>query len=149
MAPRWNERMRGCFAGLGLNHGAAHMARAVLEGCSFALRDIVDRLASLGLGDNEIRVVGGGARSELWLQIKADVTGRPVRRVQGEHATGAGAAMIAGVAAGFFANLHDAAARAVRLAVEETVPRPVNADLYEDAYGSYRRLFDGIEAVLA
>jgi xylulokinase len=148
MAPRWNERMRGCFAGLGMHHGAMHMARAVLEGCSYALRDIVDRFASLGLGGHEIRVVGGGARSPLWLQIKADVTGRPVRRVEGDYATSNGAAMIAGVAAGFFRDLHDAAARAVRIAVEPIVPRPANADMYEEAYGAYRRLFDGMEAVL-
>jgi xylulokinase len=148
MAPRWNERMRGCFAGLGLHHGATHMARAVLEGCSYALRDIVDRFASLGLGGEELRVVGGGARSPLWLQIKADVTGRPVRRVEGDYATSAGAAMLAGVAAGNFCDLHDAAARAVRLAVEPIVPQPVNAETYEEAYGAYRRLFDGMEAVL-
>ena len=77
MAPRWNDRMRGAFAGLAMNHGGEHLARAVLEGCTFALRDIVDRFGALGLGGDEIRVVGGGARSPLWLQIKADVTGLP------------------------------------------------------------------------
>src|SRR5206468_8001702 len=86
-APRWNARMRGCFAGLGLHHGRAHLARAILEGCAFALRDIVDRFQAMGLGGEELRVVGGGARSTLWLQIKADVTGHPVRAVRGDHAT--------------------------------------------------------------
>jgi xylulokinase len=140
--------MRGCFAGLGLHHGRTHLARAVLEGCSFALRDIVDRFAELDLGGEELRVVGGGARSPLWLQIKADVTGRPIRVVRNACATCAGAAMLAGVAGGLFADLREAAARIVKLADEPLLPRASTAALYDEAYGAYRRLFDGIEAAL-
>jgi xylulokinase len=145
-APRWNARMRGCFAGLGLHHGRAHLARAILEGCSYALRDIVDRFAAMGLVGDELRVVGGGARSPLWLQIKADVTGRPVRAVRGAHATSAGAAMVAGVAAGWFADLSDAATRTVQLADEPIRPRQAVAELYDQGYRAYRRLFDAVEA---
>lgn len=147
-APRWNDRMRGCFAGLGLHHELAHMSRAILEGCSFALRDIVDRFEAMGLGGEEIRVVGGGARSPLWLQIKADVIGRPVRVVRGET-TGAGAAMLAGVAAGFFADLPEAAARMVRIDEEPVLPRQQTREAYDAAYDAYRRLFDGVEHALA
>jgi xylulokinase len=147
-SPRWNDRMRGCFAGIGLHHELAHMSRAILEGCSFALRDIVDRFAEMGLGDEEIRVVGGGARSALWLQIKADVTDRPVRVVSGET-TSAGAAMLAGVASGFFADLPEAAARMVRIADQPVLPRPETRECYEDAYRAYRRLYDGVEHALA
>jgi xylulokinase len=148
-APRWNGRMRGSFAGLGLHHDRTHLSRAILEGCAYALRDIVDRFQAMGLGGEELRVVGGGARSPLWLQIKADVTGHPVRAVQGDHATSAGAAMLAGVAAGFFADLDEAAARTVRLADEPVCPRPETAQLYEQAYRAYRRLFDGVERALS
>jgi xylulokinase len=148
-APRWNDRMLGCFAGLALNHTPAHMARAVLEGCAYALRDIIDRFDALGIGGNEIRVVGGGARSRLWLQIKADVTGRAVRPVRGEHATCMGAAMLAAVAAGHFSDLEEAAAQSVRLAEESIVPRPQTAETYADAYRAYRRLFDGVEGALS
>jgi xylulokinase len=148
-APRWNDRMRGCFAGLALSHTPAHLARAVLEGCAYALRDIVDRFAALGLGGDEIRVVGGGARSSLWLQIKADVTGRPVRQVRGDHATSAGAAMLAAVAAGHFSDLEQAAAQSVKLAPEPIRPREQTAGTYAEAYAAYRRLFDGVEGSLA
>jgi xylulokinase len=141
--------MRGSFAGLGLHHDRTHLARAVLEGCAFALRDIVDRLDALGLGGEELRVVGGGARSPLWLQIKADVTTRPVRAVRGDHATSAGAAMLAGVAAGWFADLDEAADRLVRLADEPVRPRATTAEIYEEAYRAYRRLFDGVEQALS
>jgi xylulokinase len=146
--PRWDDRMRGCFAGLGLHHERPHLARAVLEGCSFALRDIVDRFEAMGLGREELRVVGGGARSALWLQIKADVTGRPVRAVKGDCATSAGAAMLAGVAAGFFTDLQEAAARMVKLADEPVMPQASSTQAYDVAYAAYRRLFDGIEGAL-
>ena len=148
-APRWNGRMRGSFAGLGLHHDRTHLARAVLEGCAFALRDIVDRFDAMGLGGEELRVVGGGARSPLWLQIKADVTGHPVRAVRGDHATSAGAAMLAGVAAGWFADLDEAAERIVHLADEPVRPRDETAMIYEEAYRAYRRLFDGVEQALS
>jgi xylulokinase len=147
-APRWNDRMRGAFAGLAMGNDPAQLARAVLEGCTYALRDIVDRFASLGLGGDELRVVGGGARSSLWLQIKADVTGRPVRALVGNFATGAGAAMVGAVACGWFADLDEAAARCVRVAPEPVLPRTELAGLYEDSYAAYRRLFDAVEGAL-
>jgi xylulokinase len=148
-APRWNDRMRGTFAGLSLHHDRAHLARAILEGCAYALRDIVDRFAALGLGGEDLRVVGRGARSPLWLQIKADVTGRPVWAVRGDHATATGAAMLAAVAAGHFADVGEAVAQMVRLADGPIVPRAATAELYADAHRSYRRLFDGIEQALS
>jgi xylulokinase len=148
-APRWNDRMRGAFAGLGLHHDRGHLARAILEGCAFALRDIVDRFEAMGLGGDELRVVGGGARSALWLQIKADVTRHPVRAVRGDHATSAGAAMLAGVAAGLFSDLNQAALQTVRLADEAIHPQQQTAEVYEEAYRDYRRLFDGVEHALS
>ena len=147
-APRWNDRMRGGFAGLSMNHGRPHLARAVLEGCAFALRDIVDRLDALGLGGGEVRVVGGGARSRLWMQIKADVLGRPVRSVLSPEATALGAAMLAGVAGGLFRDSDDAVARAVQLAAAPIEPDPDHVAVYQDAYDEYRRLFDGVEGAL-
>jgi xylulokinase len=125
------------------------MARAVLEGCAYALRDITDRFAALGLGDDEIRVVGGGSASELWMQIKADVTGRPVRRVLGKDATAVGAALLAGVAAKTFVDLRDAVDRTVTLADDPFLPGTDRASIYDDAYGRYRALFDGVEGALS
>jgi xylulokinase len=147
MAPRWNDRMRGTFLGLGMNHGDAHLARAVVEGCVFALRDIVDRLDALGLVDGEIRVVGGGARSALWLQTKADVTGRRVRAIRAEEPTALGAALLAGIAGGIFRDHAEAVERAVRFA-EPIEPRPEFAAVYAERYATYRRAFDAVEGML-
>jgi xylulokinase len=144
-APRWNDRARGVFAGLSLNHGRADLYRAVLEGCTFALRDIVDRLGAMGLGADEIRVVGGGARSPLWLQMKADVTGRTVRVLTTDESTALGAAMLAGVGAGTFADLDEAVDRLTTLDPLAYEPNPEAAPAYADAYGRYRDLFDAVE----
>jgi xylulokinase len=145
MAPRWDDEIRGCFARLGLGHGLPHLARAVLEGCAYALRDIVDRLDALGAGGDEIRVVGGGARSALWLQIKADVTGRPVRRVLGDCATSTGAAMLAGVAAGAFPDLETAVGACVELDPTPIFPDARTAAVYAESYAAYRSLFDAVQ----
>ncbi|MDT7579681.1 MAG: xylulokinase [Pseudonocardiales bacterium] len=148
MAPRWNGAMRGVFAGLSMTTSRAALARAVVEGCCFALRDITDRFATLGLDTTEIRVVGGGARSREWLQIKADVTGRPVRAVQTTEATALGAGLLATVACGTFTDLDEAVKTCVVTADEPIRPRAVNEDVYAEAYASYRRLFDGVEGAL-
>jgi xylulokinase len=148
MAPRWNDDMRGAFAGLGMNHEDAHLCRAVLEGCAYALRDIVDRLDALGLAKDEVRVVGGGARSPLWLQIKADVMDRPVRPVLAEEPTALGAAMLAGVAGGAFSDFDQAVDRAVAIAPEQISPDPERAARYRESYETYRRLYDGVEGAL-
>lgn len=148
-APRWNDRMRGSFAGLALSHDVGHLARAVLEGCAYALRDILDCFDTMGLAGEEVRVVGGGARSQTWLQIKADVTRRPMRALTGDAATSGGAAMLAAVAAGMFADVADAAAHCVELAPEPILPRRETASVYAEGYDRYQRLYDGVEAALA
>ncbi len=147
-APRWNDSMRGAFLGLAMNHTSAHVARAVLEGCAYALRDIVDRLDALNLGHGEVRIVGGGARDDLWASIKADVLGRPVRRVLSEEATAVGAAMVAGVGSGVFASF-PAASCAVQLETSTIDPDPDAQPRYAEAYDRYRAAFDAVESALA
>jgi xylulokinase len=140
--------MRGGLLGLAMNHTPAHVARSVLEGCAFALRDIVERLDALGLGRGEVRIVGGGARDNLWATIKASVLGRPVRRVLTEEATAVGAAMVAGVGSGFFADFA-AASVAVRLAPVAIDPDRESTKIYADAYRRYLAAFDAVESALA
>ncbi|HMK63124.1 MAG TPA: FGGY family carbohydrate kinase [Acidimicrobiales bacterium] len=147
MSPRWNDKVRGVFAGLAMSHGKATLARAVLEGCAYAMRDIVDRLDALDLAGPEIRVIGGGARSSLWMQIKADVTGRVTRSVLQTDAAAVGAAMLAGVAAGVFTDLEDAVRRVVRLAPVHYEPDPSRTEVYTEGYARYRSLFDRVETL--
>jgi xylulokinase len=149
MTPRWNARMRGAFAGLAMSHTGETLARAILEGCAYALRDVTDRFAALGLGHEEIRVVGGGAASSTWMQIKADVTGRPVRRVLVPEATALGAALLAGVSTGTFVDMNDAVERTVTLADEPFIADPQSQAVYGETYERYRALFDGVDGALS
>jgi len=142
--PRWDESARGVFSGLALNHDRRHLARAVLEGCAFAVRDIVDRLAELGLGSDTLRVVGGGARNRLALQIRADVTGLPVEAPRESEATALGAALVAGVAAGWYRDLDEAATLTRDPAPFVAEPIPANVGLYAEAYDRYRATFDAV-----
>ena len=72
MAPEWIAAARGCFYGLSPAHGAGHLARAMLEGCAFAMRDVVERLGELGVPAHGLLLLGGGAKSRLWAHIRAD-----------------------------------------------------------------------------
>ena len=145
MAPRWNDAMRGTFAGLSMNHDSSDLARAIVEANSFAFRDIHDRLALLGLADS-VRIVGGGARSSLWLTIKATLCPTPMTRVTTEETSAAGGALLAAVAAGTFPSLEDAVDAVVELNPDPVEPDSAAAAAYEDAYLEYRELFDALES---
>jgi xylulokinase len=146
-APRWNHRMRGTFHGLSVNHDRRHLSRAVIEGCVYALRDITTRLHDMGLPGSEIRVVGGGARSALWLQTKADVCGLPVRPLLGPEPTALGAAMLAAVGAGRYPDAGAAARHMALLGEERYEPEPDRRACYDESYQRYRQLFDAVEAI--
>jgi sugar (pentulose or hexulose) kinase len=92
-SPDFRCDVRGAFTGLTLGHTRAHMARAVMESCCFVLKDLLDLLQ--GVKPEVIRSLGGAARSDLWLQMKADVLGVPVERPTCSDAASLGAAMLA------------------------------------------------------
>jgi xylulokinase len=144
MAPEWNSEARGCFYGLTAAHGPSHMARAVLEGCAFAMRDVVERLAALGVDTSTLLLLGGGAKSRVWAQIRADLVQRPAEISSVADSSPVGAGLLAAVAAGAARNLDEAAGR---IAPPTTViaPDPASRQAYDDAYGRYRRLFDSLK----
>jgi len=144
LTPRWNANARGSFTGLTMEHGPAEVCRAVVEGCVYAAKDVIDRLAAMGLPIEEVRVTGGGAVSEIWLQMKADVTGRPTRFAE-HHASPVGAACLAAVAAGWFVDIEAAAAAAVRMSRRVFEPNPATEAAYADGYRRYRQAFDALE----
>jgi xylulokinase len=143
--PRWNATMGGAFTGLAIGHERRQVARAVLEGCAFAVADIVDRLTALGLGGDTIRVVGGGARDRTWLQIKADVTGHRLELLCEPEATALGAALMASVGAGWFPDLDAASAATLKLESESIEPNPATAAVYAQARAESRAIFDALE----
>ena len=142
-SPHLDPHARGGFVGLTVRHGRAHMTRAVMEGVAFSMRDGLEVMRGLGTPDDDLRAVGGGARSPLWLGLQADVYGRPVRRTLIDEGPAYGAALLAGVAAGVFADVEDAGAR-VRLRDEVTEPDPERARRYDELYAVYASLYPAL-----
>lgn len=140
MAPTWNELARGTFMGFTLAHTRAHFARAIMEGSAYAVRDITDRFAAMGVPPSELRVMGGGARSDVWNQIKADVTGLSVRVPRTTETTALGAAMLALVGNGAYKSLPEASEQIVRIG-ECFEPNAEAQKRYEALYALYRETY--------
>ena len=134
---------RGCFIGLRPDTGRQHMLLAVLEGVAFAFRDNLEAVRECGVAVSRSCVVGGGAKSRLWLQILADVLNIPLDRPQTEEGPGYGAAMLAMVAAGAYASV-EAAADALTRVKETIVPDPARAARYAARYENFRLLYPAL-----
>jgi xylulokinase len=141
MAPEWNGAARGVFYGLTLAHTRDHMTRAILEGSAFGLRDILEAMTAAGLEVRRLTIVGGGAKGPLWRQIKADVTGLPVRVPESVETTATGAAILAAVGSGLHGNVADAVKAFVSFRPETHEPDPSARQAYDDAYRRYRELY--------
>jgi xylulokinase len=141
MAPEWNGAARGAFFGLSLAHTRAHLTRAILEGSAYALRDILQAMTGAGLDVRRLTIVGGGAKSPLWRQIKADVTGLPVRVPTNVETTATGAAILAAVGSGQHSDLAGAVDAFVSYEPDEHEPDPERHERYLDSYGRYRDLY--------
>lgn len=143
MAPEWIADARGAFYGLTAAHGPEHLCRALLEGCAFAMRDVIDRLESLGVDAGHVRLLSGGARSRIWAEIRAGVLCRPVEVATLADSSPLGAGLLAAVAAGVEPAL-DVAADRLAPATAEVQPLASDAAAYEEAYQRYRRLFESL-----
>jgi len=139
MTPVWRPHARGTLHGLAAGHDRGHVARAVLEGLAFAARDVVERLDELGLAAREVVLLGGGARSAVWAQLRADALGVPHHVAARTDAAPLGAAMIAAVAAGLAPGLA-ALALAAPPPSATFHPDPAARRAASDAYARYQRL---------
>jgi xylulokinase len=137
--PHADPNARGVFFGLSLRHFKAHMARAVLEGVTFSLRECLDLLCGLGQSCARVRVSGGGSRSAFWRQMMADVFGTEIVEVNVTQGAAYGAALLAGVGTGIYADAEQACERTVR-ETASTKPGP-DALAYTEVYQRYRALY--------
>jgi xylulokinase len=141
LTPEWNPRAKAVFFGLTMHHKREHLVRAILEASAFGLKDIVDRMEFAGLKVDEIRIGGGGAKSQLWRQIKADVTGKRVSIVSDGNDTCFGSAILASVAIGLYHSIDQAAEDKVEvLSIQE--PSSDGFQEYSRAYEKYREIYD-------
>jgi xylulokinase len=138
--PHLDPRARGAFVGLTARHGIPHMTRAVMEGVVFSLRDSLEIMRGLGVSVEGVRATGGGARSQLWRELQADIYGVPIHRTTADEGPAYGAALLSGVAAGMYGDVEEACST-VRLRDEVTEPDPERTRVYEEHYAVYRSLY--------
>jgi len=138
--PHRDPAATGGFIGLTARHTRGHMTRALMEGVVFGLRDGLEIMRGLGVHPARIRATGGGATSELWLQLQADVYGTPVERLAIEEGAAYGAALLGHVVGGTFADV-DEATSSVRTLDGTIEPDPARARVYDDVYEVYRGLY--------
>src|SRR5262249_41664622 len=132
--------------GLAASHDRHCVARAILEGLACAARDVIERLAAMGLPADRVLLLGGGSRSATWAQIRADLLGLPHHVAARTGTSPIGAAMIASVAAGMHPDLA-AAARTAPPPRRRFEPGPAGGA--DAAYARYRRLVDQLAPLSA
>ena len=142
--PHKDANAKGAFVGLTGRHGRGHMVRAVMEGITFAMRDSIDIMRGLGLELSQIRATGGGARSDMWRQIQADVYGAEVVTINAEEGPAFGAALLAAVGTGLFSDVGSACDELIRVETR-TEPLAENQNMYDDYYQVFTGLYPALK----
>jgi xylulokinase len=145
--PHLDPNVRAALLGLSAAHTRAHIARAVLEGVAFSLRDSLSIFAALGVPIRQLRLGGGGARSALWRQIQADVYGHPVETLAASEGAAFGAALLAGVGVGVWSSVDTACDEVVR-AAGSTAPQFAAAGVLNQRYDEYRRVYAALKSIV-
>jgi xylulokinase len=138
--PHRDASARGSFTGLSLAHSRSHLARAVVEGVCFALRDSVAILNELGMTPNHMLLTGGGAKSAFVRQLQAEIFGLPVCTVNREEGPAYGAALLAAVGAGAFPDIATAGKTTLTRAPLMHAEPGAHA-LYDDAYSRFKEAY--------
>lgn len=141
--PHADADARGAFTGLSLRHDKGALARAVLEGVAFALADSLELIEQVGERPATGRVSGGGSQSVLWLEIVASVLELPLEVAAIDEGAAYGAALLAGIGSGAFADADDAVARCVKT-VRTIEPNPEWAKRYAEIRPAYKSLYPAL-----
>jgi xylulokinase len=138
---RTNGNARGTFLGISLSTKKADIVHALLEGICFEMYDIMLLTEEIAGTVNNIRLCGGVSKSPFWCQMFADILQRPVELTKEKELGSFGAAMYAGIGAGFFVNCEEAVEKCVR--IEKTFyPNANNAHVYQDAFKRWNKAYD-------
>jgi xylulokinase len=142
-APNWDAFAKGSFVGLTLAHDYGCMARAVMEGISMETREILESFEALGLELTEVRITGGGTKSEIWNQMQADIYGKPVSKLAVGEATVLGAAILGGVGAGVFDSIEDGVDAMVNIEAHYE-PDPATHEVYNEVFDIFRNIYSSL-----
>lgn len=144
--PHMDPGTRASLIGLTASHTKSHVVRAILEGVAFSLRDCLEVFEEVEIPVGKIRLGGGGAKSDLWRQIQADIYGRTVETITAEEGAAFGAALLAGVGAGVSETVDEACDAAIKVSIQHE-PDAANAALLDRQFDAYRRIYAAVKPV--
>jgi len=145
--PLKDPRARGTLWGLTLSHGPGHVFRSIYEATAFGTRHILEDLEAHGFAVGRLFAGGGGARSRLWLQIHADVLGRPINLPRDAEACALGSSLVAAVHSGHYADLAEAARHMVQVG-DVIEPQPEHRKIYDYYYAKYVATYPALRALM-
>ena len=145
--PHWDPDARGVFFGIGIATAKADFIKAIMEGVSFALRHNVETVEGLGIAIDEIRFLGGGSKSPVWLHTLAKILNKPVKTLGGSDAGALGAVMLCGHALGVYPSVEHAIEAMV--ATSEEIHYPDMPAVYGKQYGLFLELYDNLRGSFA
>lgn len=145
--PYMDNGSKAAIVGLTLEHGTRDLYRAMMEGVTYEMMINVERLERFGITPTKLYATGGGARSDVWLQIKADILDRPITALSAKEEGACGTCMLAGVAVGAYRDLLEAKAAFVRERATYS-PDTKQAEAYKPYYGAYRKLYDAVRPIV-
>ena len=137
--PTLDPKSLGAIAGLSISTGKAELTRAVLDGINYEMKRNIDGMAESGVEIDELRAIGGGARSARWLQMKADVFGKEVSSMEVSEAAALGAAILAGTGIGRFSGADEGVRQMVRIGRTYT-PKAEEGEKHRERYQLYLEL---------
>jgi xylulokinase len=143
--PYWDSNARGVFYGISLASEKAHFIKAIMEGVSFALRNNIETIESLGLPIDEIRAVGGGLKSQAWLQVLGKITRKPVTTIGVPDTANLGNILVCGKALGLYPDYGQAVERMV--AIDRRVSYPEPTPVYEKQYQIFLELYEQLKGL--
>jgi xylulokinase len=146
--PHLDPNARATLTGLTANHTRGHVVRAVLEGVAFSLKDTFSLFAEMQVPVSKVRLGGGGARSDLWRQIQADVYEHEVEVLTAEEGAAYGAALLAGVGAKFWGSVEEACDAVVSVQTRVS-PDSRSAQAIRKQYENYRQLYPALKSIFA
>ncbi|EOH94404.1 xylulokinase [Enterococcus pallens] len=146
-SPIWNPKAKGVYYGLDFSKTKGHLIRAGMEGVAYSLKHNLETAKESGIEVSLLQAMGGAANSEVWTQIKSDITGKEIRVVSTDTTTTLGAALLAGVGTRVYTDFEDAIAKTVSFG-RTHYPNPEFAEIYQEGYQKYLAIYEALKGLM-
>ncbi|GCF92567.1 xylulokinase [Enterococcus florum] len=146
-SPIWNSKAKGVYYGLDFSKTKGHLIRAGMEGVAYSLKHNLETAQQAGAEVSLLRAMGGAANSEVWTQIKSDVTGKEIRVVNTDTTTTLGSAILAGVATGVYKDFEEAVNQTVTYS-RRHLPNQALINVYQEGYKKYLAIYESLSGLM-